>query len=196
MTEYGKTKLRIEDILRDGASRHAFDLVVLRPTSVFGPGGTPLRKLADDLRLASWVKSYFKACLFGRRAMNLIQVQNVVAALRFLIDYQGRFDGTTLILSEDDEPENNFADVEATIRAGLNIPDYPIPIIPLLPQLLTLALRAMGRNIVDPYCRFRSSYIESLGFERTRRFNDGLKDYVDWYKRDIVGSSTHSGPSV
>jgi nucleoside-diphosphate-sugar epimerase len=189
-TEYGKTKLRIEEILREGACRHALDLVVLRPTSVFGPGGAPLRKLADDLRSASRATNYLRSCLFGRRAMNLVHIDNVVAALRFLIDRPARFDGMCLVHSEDDEPENNFADVEATIRGRLGIPDYPIPIVALPPQLLSLTLRAMGRNIVDPDCRFRSSLIESLGFKRVRPFKEGLRDYLDWYERDVVGSAT------
>jgi len=196
VTEYGQTKLHIEDVLREGARRHGFDLVVLRPTSVFGPGGAPLRKLVDDLRLAPWIGNYLKRCLFGRRAMNLVQVENVVAALCFLIAYQGRFDGATFILSEDDEPENNFANVEAVIRTGLGLADYPVPLIPLPPQLLSLALWTRRRNIVNPACRFRSALIESFGFTRTRRFADGLKDYLDWYKRDVMRSSAYSGPSV
>lgn len=188
-TEYGNTKLRIEEILREGARRHAIDLVVLRPTSVFGPGGAPLRKLADDLMSASRAANYLKSCLFGRRAMNLVHIENVVAALRFLIDHPVRFNAACLILSEDDEPENNFADVEATIRGRLGIPDYPVPIIRLPPQLLSLTLRAMRRNIVDPDCRFRSSLIESLGFKRVRRFKEGLLDYLDWYQREVTGSA-------
>lgn len=192
VTEYGKTKLLIEDVLREGSLRHGFDLVVLRPTSVFGPHGAPLRKLADDLRFAPWVTNYLKCCLFGRRAMNLIHVDNVVAALRFLIDYKDRFDGATFIVSEDDEPGNNFAAVEEKLRLGLGVPGYPLPIVKLPSQLLSLALRIRQRNIVDPSCRFRSTLIESLGFARPRHFESGLADYLNWYRRDVMGLAVHS----
>ena len=126
--------------------------------------------------------------------MNLVHIENVVAALRFLIDYRPRLDATCLILSEDDEPENNFADVEAVIRGRLGIPDNPFPVVPLPPQVLSLALRAMGRNIVDPDCRFRTSLIESMGFRRVLPFCEGLNDYLDWYERDVVGSVLPPGP--
>jgi nucleoside-diphosphate-sugar epimerase len=196
VTDYGKTKLRIEQILLEGARQHGFDLVVLRPTSVFGPGAAPLRKLADDLRSASLIANYLKSCLFGRRAMNLVHINNVVAALRFLVDHPARFDGMCLILSEDDEPKNNFADVEAVIRDRLGIPDYPLPVVSFPPQVLSLTLRAMRRNIVDPDCRFRTSLIESMGFRRVLSFSEGLNDYLDWYARDVVGSAFPTGSPV
>jgi nucleoside-diphosphate-sugar epimerase len=182
-TEYGQTKLRIEDVIRDGAQRYGFDLVILRPTSVYGPAGLPLQKLCSDLCLSPWTKNYLKSCLFGRRAMNLVHIDNVVAAVRFMAEYPHRFSGETYIVSEDEDVGNNFHDVEAAVRAEFDMGDYPLPLWSFPPWVLSHALRMLKRNIIDPHCRFSSKRIEALGFKAPRTFDDGLKDYLDWYQK-------------
>ncbi|WP_161993278.1 NAD-dependent epimerase/dehydratase family protein [Lacisediminimonas profundi] len=184
-TPYGRTKLRIEEVIHEGARRHGFDLVVVRPTSVYGPGGAPLMKLCHDLQHARWQKNYLKSCLFGRRAMNLVHIDNVVAALRFLIGQAQSLDGATCIVSEDADRANNFLDVEQVIRNTLGLPAYPVPIMALPPAVLAATLRVMGRNIVDPRCRFSQATIESLGFSPVRSFADGLANFLDWYRKEM-----------
>lgn len=182
-TEYGQTKLHIERVLREGARHYGFDLVVLRPTAVYGPSGAPLQKLCRDLREAYWLKNYLKACLFGRRAMNLVHIDNVVAAVRFVVAWPQRFAGATYIVSEDEHPKNNFHDVESAIRTSLGLSNYPLPVLPLPSTVLSMILRALRRNIVDPGCRFSSDRLRSLGFMPSRTFDDGLKDYLNWCRR-------------
>lgn len=186
VTEYGSTKLEIERIVREGAREHGFDCVILRPTSVYGPAGAPLRKLLDDLQHAPWLKNYLKACLFGRRAMNLVHVDNVVAAMLFLLRHPGRFDGATFFLSEDAAPGNNFIDVERLARSELGLGAYPLPVLPLPGALLSALLRILGRNIVNPECRFRSDQIEAAGHENVHSLQDGLIDYLAWYREAYI----------
>ena len=179
VTEYGQTKLQIEQAMLEAASGSGLDLVILRPTSVFGPGGAPLTKLCGDLLAGPWFKNYLKACLFGRRAMNLVHVDNVVAAILFAIACPDDFRGLTLMVSDDDAPANNFLDVEQMARTRLGIGEYPLPVIPFPSPLLSMLLRLMGRNMINPVCRFRGSRIRKLGFQPVRDFGEGLQAYLD-----------------
>lgn len=180
VTEYGQTKLEIERLLADVARASDFDLVVLRPTSVYGPGGAPLEKLCKELMDSPWLKNYLRASLFGRRAMNLVHVDHVVAAIRFVIEAPGQFDGSVFIVSEDSAPANNFRDVEHMARHILGVREYPLALCPCPSFVLEWVLRALRRNIVDPACRFSDLRLKARGFNPPRAFEEGLTQYFAW----------------
>ena len=92
VTQYGINKLAIEQTILE-TSRGNFRTIILRPTSVYGPGGEPLKKLANDLLNGLKIKNYLKSCLFGRRRMNLVHVKNVVAAIIFIILQENNING-------------------------------------------------------------------------------------------------------
>lgn len=192
VTEYGRTKLAIEQLMRDYSVNGDVDVVLLRPTSVFGPGGAPLEKLCRDLRQQGWPKNYLRACLFGRRATNLVHIENVIAAIRFAIEHPGRFAGETLIVSDDEAPTNNFQDVETIVREVLQLGRYPVPVVPFPRAVLETILRAMGRNIVDTRCRFNSARIRKMGFVPPMAFEQGVRGYAEWAK-DSAGSHANGG---
>ena len=185
VTEYGKCKLAIEKMLLDKADSSGIDLVILRPTSVFGPMGAPLAKLCSDLRYASWLKNYLRACLFGARAMNLVHVENVTAAIIVSIKHQSDFAGTNWFVSEDDMAINNFLDMERLGRSRLGVKAYPVPVLPFPSIVLEVLLRMLRRNIVDPGCRFRPDGLRALGYSPVRDFESGLCEYFDWYLKNF-----------
>lgn len=185
ITEYGITKLKIEKIIVD-KSRGYFDVVILRPTSVFGIDGEPLKKLADDLAHGSHWQNYVKSCLFRSRRMNLVHIANVVAAIIFLIHRTGNLDGETFIVSDDDSPVNNFAYVERFLMNALNIPDYSLPRLPAPSALLKLLLTCLGRNNINPHCNYSPDKLLGLGFERPINFEAGLTEYAKWYRYSYI----------
>lgn len=186
ISEYGKTKLAIEACIQEAAARTNIDLVILRPTSIFGPMGAPLKLLAEDLSKGFWFKNYLKSGLFGCRAMNLVHVSNVVAAVRFFIGCRQNFGGEAFFISEDEDHANNFADVEKAILDVLEIRRYPIPLLHLPSFVLSVLLRLRHRDIINPYRRFSSARIESLGFTKPNTFADGLHDYLAWYRDTVL----------
>lgn len=186
ISEYGTTKLRIErDII--GFTKGYFDAVILRPTSVFGIDGEPLKKLADDIVGGSRWKNYLKSCLFGRRRMNLVHVTNVVVAIIFLTRYTGRFESEIFIVSDDDDPKNNFIDVERFLMDALGVQKYCLPQLPLSLTLLKWLLMSMGRNNVNPHCNFDPSKLRKLGFKSPVSLSEGLAEYVAWYHASYLG---------
>lgn len=192
-SEYGITKLKAEAILHD-ESRGSFDLVILRPTAVFGPGAEPLRKLAKDLLTGSQFRNYLKSSLFGRRRMNLVHIDNVLAAIIFVANRAGAFSGGIFIVSDDDAVANNFLDVESALMRGFGLPDYPVPRIPLPLGALRLLLRLLGRNNVNPRCNYSGQKLQVLGFFRPVGFEAGLADYIASHPAaSRVKEKTHAG---
>lgn len=181
VTEYGVTKLKVEqEIIRGGEG--LFDVAVLRPTAVFGPGGKNLLKLAKDIVAGSRLKNYLKSCVFGRRRVNLVPVANVVGAIIFLMRYDSDLNGEVFIVSDDDSPANNFADVEKFLMKELRAGEYPMPRIPLPLGLLAFLLALMGRNNVNPRCNYASNKLHKLGFEHAVTFEAALAEYAAWYR--------------
>jgi nucleoside-diphosphate-sugar epimerase len=181
VTEYGVTKLKVEQAIIV-AARDCFDVAILRPTSVFGPEGNPLKKLASDLVSGSRLSNYLKSCLFGKRRMNLVSVANVVCAIIFIMRRDEDFCGEIFIVSDDDSPTNNFIDVEKFLMSEFRINTYAIPRIPLPLWLLGFLLGAMGRNNINPYCNYDPEKLLSFGFKRAVTFETALAEYAAWYR--------------
>lgn len=177
VSEYGTTKLKVEALLRD-ESRGNFDLVIIRPTAVFGPGAKPLAKLVRDLFASPRSRNYVKSSLFGKRRMNLVHVANVVAAIIFLSSYSGNFECEIFIVSDDDADANNFRDVESALMRGFGLPDYAFPPVPLPLGFLRTLLFLLGRNNINPRCNYSGQKLQRLGFRRPMSFEAGLTGYI------------------
>jgi len=178
---YEAAKLAIEQVLLQKCGE-SLEVVILRPTAVFGPRGRNLIKLANDLRGQSAFVNYLKSCLQGSRRMNLVHVDNVVAALAFLIGAPGRMAGEVFIISDDEAPGNNFRDVERCLMAGLGIPDYPVAPAELPRWMLSAALRATGRTNSNPSRVYDCSKIVGRGLKKPVAFEQGLADFTTWYR--------------
>ncbi len=193
ITEYGKTKLRIERQIIE-FSKPYFDVVILRPTAVYGVDGEPLKKLAADICNGNRWKNYIKSCLFGRRRMNLVHVTNVVAAIIFLAQYAGRLEGEIFIVSDDGEPKNNFIEVERFLMDAMGIKKYYLPRVPLPLFLLKSLLTLIGRNNVNPRCNFDSSKLHKLGFKSPVSLSQGLAEYAAWYRASYIEAKGSKSP--
>ena len=177
VTQYGVTKLKIEEAIKKLADGD-IDVVILRPTSVFGHGGGSLVKLYNDIINKRTFKNYLKSCLFNRRRMNLIYVQNVVAVLIFIYWKNILFAGDIFIISEDDYPSNNFQFVESVITKLLESNGYLIPVIPIPLKILSLILKILGRNNINPMANYSPQKLLDLGFKRTILFEDTVIKYI------------------
>lgn len=178
-TEYGRTKLKTEDAVIS-AARDNFDAVILRPTSVFGPGGNSLKKLATDLMSGHRLRNYLKSCLFGWRRINLVHVANVVAAILFLVNRNENLKGEVFIVSEDDSPKNNFTDVESRLMQEFNLPYYRVRM-PMPSRILALLLALLGHNNINPRCNYAPDKLLGLGLKRPVSFEAGLAEYALWF---------------
>jgi nucleoside-diphosphate-sugar epimerase len=167
---YGRTKLAIEALL---AAECRCPYTVLRPTTVFGEAGPPLDGLIAAVRRRRFA-AYLRSVLFGGRRMNLVHVDNVVAAIVFLLEIEPMPHGAILIVSDDDHPANNYRDVERHLMARLGVRDYALPRPSVPPGVLALLLRLRGHNNVNPRRVFDARRLAALGYRRPVDFLDGL----------------------
>ncbi len=180
-TEYEVTKLAVEKIFQRRAGND-FEVAILRPTAVFGPGGKNLVKLASDLRQGKPTTNYLKSLLFNRRRMNLVYVANVVSAIAFLIELAGGIDREVFIVSDDEDPSNNYHDVEKYLMKSFGYADYPVSRIPLPPFVLAFLLRLAGRSNWNPSRVYSCEKLLKAGFRKPVAFESGLAFFADWYK--------------
>lgn len=178
---YEVVKYEIEKLLAEKSKGH-FELVILRPTAVFGPGGKNLLKLADDLTHGSRFVNYLKSCLYGDRKMNLVCVDNVTAAISFLIESSQRFDRDIFIISDDEAPANNYREAEKFLMQSLSVDDYAFPRLVLPRFILVMALKLSGKANVNPARIYQSTKLMGAGFEKKVAFESGLKTFSDWYR--------------
>lgn len=178
---YGRTKLEIEQRLRN-ETRGGLEFVILRPTAVFGPAGVNLVKLTEGLLRGSTIANYARACFHGRRKMNLVCVENVVAAIRFVVAAATGDDPETFIVSDDDDDLNDYRGVESTLRRAFELPEYPVRPIALPNWMLGLALRARGRSNTNPQRVYSGAKLAAAGFVKPVSLESGLVSFAEWYR--------------
>jgi nucleoside-diphosphate-sugar epimerase len=109
--------------------------------------------------------------------MNLVAVENVIAAVTFLATAPVERSGGTFLISDDNSENNNYAYVESrlAIAFGKLLPaaghSLPAP-------LLRLLLRLRGRSNVNPYRRYSCAKLLETGFSRPVAFENALDAYA------------------
>jgi nucleoside-diphosphate-sugar epimerase len=173
VTEYGITKLLMERLVIE-KSKGLFESQVIRPTSVFGPNGLPLKKLVKCLMSESFILNNVRSCLFGFRRMNLVNIKNLTASIIFLMRHKNKFYGEIYIVSEDHSKNNNFNAIEKILMKKLSIPYYQNHFI--LPSFfMKFFLWALRRSNIFPDAHYSASKIRKLGFKFPLKFTSGIK---------------------
>jgi nucleoside-diphosphate-sugar epimerase len=178
-TEYERVKYRIEQEMRDAAAGR-YEITILRPTLVFGPGGRNLAALAERIWSGNSVINFAYSALQSRRRMNLVSVRNVVAALRFLAAAERRVDRQTYIISDDHEPSNNFHDVERILGHEFGRERGWRAAMP--PIVLAAALKAKGRSNSNPGRIYSDDKLKGAGFAKPWPFGAALAEYARWFR--------------
>lgn len=181
VSAYERTKHAVERILERDA--RGYELAILRPTAVFGPAGRNLETLALRVLRQPWPWRYLRACVMGSRRMHAVDVECVAAAALFLAAAPLRERCERFIVSQDEEPDNNYAALEAFFVRRFGAARYPFLPLPLPGAALRLALRASGRSNFEPHRRYSSAKLAERGFKPPRSFEAALVEYADWIKR-------------
>jgi nucleoside-diphosphate-sugar epimerase len=181
LTDYERGKLGVEEALRQTCSGRV-ELVVLRPAAVFGSNGLALRSLVASLAHGNRFLNYVRSSLYGRRAMHLVPVENVLAAIMYARELSLASGHETFIVSNDDDPLNNFHDVEQILMASLGLQAYPIPLVRMPAVVLKMALHLKGRSEIDPAVNYRCDKLLRAGFVRPVQLVPALQALVGKYQ--------------
>lgn len=179
VSEYEQTKLKMEAVLLEAAIGK-FEVSILRPTAVFGPGGKNLLKLANELMTGNMWINYVRSCLFNRRSMNLVCVENVVAALRFLLESEN-IDREVFIISDDDSQINNYRDIENRLLVNF-MKSYPFPRVFVPEFLLGSLLRFVGKSNTNPSIKYSDQKLAALGFKKPQNLEAAIDEFAAGYK--------------
>ena len=183
-TAYERIKFEIEKVLLD--SQRGPDIVILRPTAVFGGGGHNLVKLAAEIAGGEKFRGYLRVCFHGRRAMNLVSVENVAAAISHLALLPGELSGRIFNVADDDAAANNYEAVEARLRRAFGRVPRSLPVLRLPPPLQRIALRLAGRASIYPQRRYSCSKLLSTGFKRPLDFETALDRYAAYLAQQFA----------
>lgn len=181
ITDYAATKLKMEETVLT-VNSNEFEAVVLRSTAIIGEGGKNLIKLANDITSGNRFENYLKSCLFGKRRMNLVCIENVISSVMHLIHYSGNLNGEVFNISDDDSSFNNYIDVEAILMRKLDVLEYSLPRLTIPMIVLTFLLKCLGRDNSNPNRIYSTKKITDLGFRKTIYFEDAVIKFAEWYR--------------
>ena len=179
-SDYELKKFAIETLLTERLSSKV-DFGILRPTAVFGAGGQNLVSLVRHLEHGSRALLYLRRALYGRRSMNLVALENVVAAIEFLATSHRPLASNVFLVSDDHEALNNYLDVERILTdalIGVRVP--PTPVLPR--AILRMILAASGRSQTNPNIKYANAKLREWGFEPATALEPALIRFAQWHK--------------
>jgi nucleoside-diphosphate-sugar epimerase len=176
-SDYERTKLEIEEAFIK-LRKDSCQLAILRPTAVLGPGGKNLEKLSTDLLKGGRGSNYLRSSLYGARRMNLVGVGNVAAALQFLALREQTDDHELYIISDDDDPLNNYRSIETELMRLLGVASYPLPPLPMPSWILALVLRLSRRSNTNPHRIYSWARLAQAGFRKPTTLRENLRQFV------------------
>lgn len=184
VTPYQASKLEIEQLLGDRLGGRC-PLTVVRPTAVFGSGGRNLRPLIDALTGRPRLINVAAAMLLADRRLHLVSVENVVAAIRFILGREQEPDGEVFIVSDDEAGENNRRAVMDIAARELGMRPLPPWRLPFSQAIAEHALRLAGRADPNPRRIYSSRKLRERGFSPPLEFAEGVRRFA----RDYAAAS-------
>ena len=176
ISDYEQTKLDIEVALSE--TKCALSTTVVRPTAVFGEGGRNLLKLAQSVAGGNAIYRHLSAYAHGTRCMNLVALENVVAAITYLAMAPSEISCGTFIVSDDDSANNDYAYVESRLAVAFGRTTHESMAQSLPVPLLRLLLKTVGRSNTNPHRRYSCKKLLDAGFTRPVKFEDALDAYA------------------
>jgi nucleoside-diphosphate-sugar epimerase len=174
--EYQKIKYKIEEMLRAGLLPEV-ELAILRPTEIIGPGGQGLQKMIQRLRCGRSHKNFIYHSILKYRRCNYVSVYNVVAALLLLASTPVKQMGQVYNISDDDDPDNNYAAVEKIINSGFQY-KYEYALDFGFPRTLLAFLFRLLPTHSPPDRIYAHSKISSLGYRKAITLNSAISEIL------------------
>jgi nucleoside-diphosphate-sugar epimerase len=185
---YQRSKVEGERLAREAGEQHHVEVVIARPTGIYGPGDRRLLKLFRGVARRRFV--YLGA---GRIAYHLTYVEDVAEGLR-LCGEVARAAGRTYIIGGPETP--TLTEIVDEVAAAANVPP-PTLHLPVWPAWIAGAVceaicRPFGiepplyRRRVDFFTKSRAFDItrarRELGFAPAVGLKEGVRRSLAWYR--------------
>lgn len=149
-------------------------LTVLRPTAIVGESGAGIEALARDA-IERPFRGTVKRMLQYRNTVHLVAVENVVAAVRFVMGRPGAARELFIVSDDDAAPNSCYPSMQDFVRAQVGL--RPLRAAPL-PQVLARPLGAVVGKPLGVRRTFTTARLEHAGFRRPTRLEDQLSDVI------------------
>ena len=177
LSGYEKTKLAIEDLLLS-RFRDKVELIIVRPTAVFGEGGLNLVKTANALMNKSRFANILPILINKYRKMHLVPVEEVVRGIYYLATIDQDLSGEKFIISQDSHPYNNYFNIVNYLATKFGHNSYPAIFFPFSSLFLMLILKLMGRSQVNPNQVFSSKKLHEYGYNSNVDFIEAVDKFA------------------
>ena len=186
---YQITKVEGESIARDTAARTGVEVVIARPSGIYGPGDRRLLKLFRGV-----ARRTFVVLGDGRIYYHLTHIDDLIEAFR-LCGEVSQAAGRTYILAGAETPTLNELVALIAAEAGVKPPTVHLPVWPFwFAGAACEALCAplgieppLYRRRVDFFTKSRAFDISraraELGYAPAVSLRDGIRRTLDWYRQ-------------
>ncbi|OHV63559.1 hypothetical protein LCM4577_32140 [Mesorhizobium sp. LCM 4577] len=181
ISPYETEHIAVESVIRESFP----EAIVLRLGAVFGRGGRNLVSLAQEMSRAQQWKIALRRSLYGARRMHLVSVETVARTLVQLSLERSRLGSQVVLVTDDHDPNNNFAFVQDRLAAAFG---RSLPVGPTAPRsMLRLLLRLRGIPDGSIDRRFSNTRASELGLpsdtfaERLEAYAEHLADELSRY---------------
>jgi dihydroflavonol-4-reductase len=185
---YQETKVEGERLGRDAASRTGVELVIARPSGIYGPGDRRLFKLFGAI-----ARRRFVMLGSGRIFYHLTYVDDLCEGFRLCGSVPAAA-GRTYILAGGEVTTLNelvqvAADVAGVTPPSLRLPVWPVWLAGAACEAICLPLKIeppLYRRRVDFFTKSRAFDIsrarQELGFQPVVTLRDGIRRTLEWYR--------------
>ncbi|EKD59259.1 MAG: hypothetical protein ACD_55C00096G0001, partial [uncultured bacterium] len=175
---YGISKWEAEQAIRKIEAETGLEVVVVRPTLVYGPGVKA--NFLNMLNVVSLGIPLPLASIANRRS--LIYVGNLADALATCASHPTAA-GKTFLVSDDDD-----VSTPELIRRTAKALDAPVRLVPFPPGLMLCAASVTGKTgavtrLTGSLTVDISSIKELLGWQPSFSMDEGLRETAQWFKR-------------
>lgn len=177
LTQYEKTKFAIEQHLALHL-KNKIELIIIRPTAVFGEGGLNLLKTIDSLKYKSRIFNTFLILINGKRNLHLVPIKEVVRCIDFLLQSKNDLSGEKFIISQDQNKLNTYYELIQYLAQKLGQKSYFSIDIPLISKLLKVILFIKGRSQVNTIQIFDSQKLHNYGFSSNVDFSEEIDELL------------------
>ncbi|MEW5982035.1 MAG: NAD-dependent epimerase/dehydratase family protein [Acidobacteriota bacterium] len=186
--EYQRTKLEGEHQGREAAARAGIDLVIARPSGIYGPGDTRLLKLFRGVARRRFV-------ILGRGEIfyHMTYIDDLCEGFRLCGEVEAAAGRTYILAGGEVTSLNDLVGIVAD-EAGVAAPSWRLPVWPFwlagaACELLCVPLRIeppLYRRRVDFFTKDRAFDIararRELGFDPKVGLREGIRRTLRWYR--------------
>jgi len=176
LSDYEKTKLAIEFLLVS-RFKGKVELIIVRPTAVFGVGGLNLVQTIGILKGKPRIINILLMMINRHRNLHLVTVMEVVRSIYHLSNLEQDLSGEKFIISQDDQLHNRYSDLIKYLGMKYGHKPYSLIYIPFSKSILMLLLKLRGRSQINPSQLYSSQKLHNYGFYSNSDFTKEIDKF-------------------